>query len=205
MPPVGRCILKLSPTYCSFCNLNILSSVTRKFFFVWLTPYMLAARSFFSPKTPARKSHLFFRQYRARLLNFLVVLPFFTYIQPSLGPHGRSLFVISSAVLLSFAYAPGKLGTIVSVTLMPLTIWIFSRIPITGKPASVCEWLGSVSYPVYMIHTPIYIFWFALTEDLGIARWGDLLLYTSLTFLVATLLLRPESRLRSLILQRING
>jgi peptidoglycan/LPS O-acetylase OafA/YrhL len=64
--------------------------------------------------------------------------------------------------LLLFATGNSTITFVNSITLVPLTIALASsaRVPPLGR--GLCKWLGDMSYPIYVLHYPLYALAFGL-------------------------------------------
>ncbi|MGU3330821.1 acyltransferase family protein [Methylobacterium mesophilicum] len=71
------------------------------------------------------------------------------------------IFLITSSLTLIFIYTPSELpevvGTIWALTIAPLLIVAGSRVSVYGIFRKVGILLGQLSYPIYVIHYPIFV------------------------------------------------
>jgi peptidoglycan/LPS O-acetylase OafA/YrhL len=106
---------------------------------------------------------VFIYTYRRHLMSWLQ-----RFIGPSLNVHLTLTLMCLSLLLILFTVGGGKSAFINSITIAPATVFLMSWLqPDTTKPlgrslAHGCETLGTLSYPVYVLHMPLlmmtYIF-----------------------------------------------
>jgi peptidoglycan/LPS O-acetylase OafA/YrhL len=60
-------------------------------------------------------------------------------------------------MLVAFAWPGSKVLTLLAVLVLPSTIvWVNSAVKPQRHIAVFCEWVGKVSYPLYLVHVPLY-------------------------------------------------
>ncbi len=68
----------------------------------------------------------------------------------------KIIFGTSLAAILCFALENSKLALVNSITLIPLMVIMLSTVQIAGWWRSACKLLGDLSYPLYILHFPLY-------------------------------------------------
>ena len=68
----------------------------------------------------------------------------------------RVCFIVGFLALLGVVAGNRRLVFFNSITLIPLTVVVLSGVQVKGVLKSICGILGDVSYPLYILHYPIY-------------------------------------------------
>jgi peptidoglycan/LPS O-acetylase OafA/YrhL len=111
----------------------------------------------------------------------------------SLGPLSIcALFLIMSFII------PG--GTWLGIFILaPLSVWsnLQSHWPDFLQP--LFHWLGEISYPIYIVHYPIYAIGFLLLKNFSLASTTTVLLMTFISLAVASILNGFDKKIRQII------
>lgn len=113
--------------------------------------------------------HQLMTQYR--LPRIPVIIPFCLFV-----------FVLAFPVVESFRTA---FDALVMIAVIPVTVLLAARTNVVRPVAWICDWLGSVSYGVYIIHVPMFL-WLAyagLTQ--GLPGFCQVLLVAGVSAFVA--------------------
>lgn len=62
----------------------------------------------------------------------------------------------------------GLYDALVVVVLFPLIVWTVASGTVTGRSARVCEFLGDISYPIYITHYPLVYTYTAWVRNHGL-------------------------------------
>ena len=62
----------------------------------------------------------------------------------------------------------GLYDALVVVVLFPLIVWTGASGTVTGRSARVCEFLGDISYPIYITHYPLVYTYTAWVRNHGL-------------------------------------
>ncbi len=89
-------------------------------------------------------------------------------VRPQPGPHLNAPAAVAFLlVLVGFNVHGDAAATVNALLLCPLAIWLASGAVTTAKLRRACDLLGDMSYPIYVIHMPIYaaaLCWFHLGD-----------------------------------------
>jgi peptidoglycan/LPS O-acetylase OafA/YrhL len=106
-------------------------------------------------------------------------------------------------VLVGFNIDGQKVALANAVLMCPLAIWLASGVQAGPRLQRACHLLGEMSYPIYVIHLPLYaagLYWFNLGAQ---APAVQALLITGGGGLLALALARVDLRLRRQLLRRL--
>jgi len=111
-----------------------------------------------------------------------VIFPFFTGVlinrtfTPRMLPISALAPLLLSVALVATFYMPtsgvwNAVSELVAVAIIyPCVIILAMRVVVSSRQGPVLAWLGAVSYPVYAIHTPLFL-WLARLERVSASRF----------------------------------
>jgi peptidoglycan/LPS O-acetylase OafA/YrhL len=84
----------------------------------------------------------------------------------------RALPIILFAALIYVASLPNLLTVLLAtLVLAPAIILAGATIEVDGRLRDLCNWLGSISYPLYLIHIPAYQIAYELFDFRNVSPW----------------------------------
>jgi peptidoglycan/LPS O-acetylase OafA/YrhL len=113
--------------------------------------------------------------------------------------------LLTSATLLCFLFAGGRLGLANGAILAPLAIVALSAIAVSGAMKSACTALGEVSYPLYVIHFPLYRLAFELSDIGSLGPVMQTLTLGVLAIALSVLLARADKLVRQRLVFSATG
>ena len=107
------------------------------------------------------------------------------------------LALLMGALVLPFFLADFARSSVVNaLVLMPLAIVFLSRLPVDGWVRSLCAELGELSYPLYIVHFPVYRLAYNLSDLGSMPLVTQVLVTSALSVIVALLLAQADRRWR---------
>jgi peptidoglycan/LPS O-acetylase OafA/YrhL len=103
---------------------------------------------------------------------------------------------VTIAALACFAMGNPKVAFVNSLTLVPLSVALLCSVSIEGFGKGICKVLGELSYPLYVIHFPVYRLVF---ESFDIRVFNPIvqtLVVAGISIVLALLLARADQELR---------
>ena len=111
--------------------------------------------------------------------------------------------LVTSLALLCFVIDSNRIAKLDTLTLVPLTILLVSRLQAWERARPLCQWLGNMSYPVYILHYAIHMLVFELWDMQALSDLQQTLVTAGITVTVVMLLLTPDARVRRLLQRRL--
>lgn len=111
-------------------------------------------------------------------------------------PHRIFTAVVTGAALLCFTVGNPKIAFVNSLTLVPLSVALLCSVSIGGIGKQICKVLGELSYPLYVIHFPIYRLVFESFDIRFFNPVAQTLTVASVSIVLALLLARADQELR---------
>jgi peptidoglycan/LPS O-acetylase OafA/YrhL len=90
-----------------------------------------------------------------------------------------------------------------SITLVPLTVVLLSTVRVQGMLRSACKVLGDISYPVYILHVPLYRFLYETTALRSLHVVRQTLLVSAICIVLSLLLAVLDLGLRKSLMARL--
>jgi peptidoglycan/LPS O-acetylase OafA/YrhL len=103
---------------------------------------------------------------------------------------------VTIAALLCFTIGNPKIAFINSLTLVPLSVALLCSVSIEGIGKRICGVLGELSYPLYVIHFPIYRLVFESFAIRVLNPVAQTLVVAAISIVLALLLARADQELR---------
>jgi len=103
---------------------------------------------------------------------------------------------VTIAALACFAMGNPKLAFVNSLTLVPLSVALLCSVSIEGIGKGICKVLGELSYPLYVIHFPVYRLVFESFEIRVLNPVAQTLIVAGISIVLALLLARADQELR---------
>ena len=103
---------------------------------------------------------------------------------------------VTIAALACFAIGSPKVAFVNSLTLVPLSVALLCSVSIEGIGKGICKVLGELSYPLYVIHFPIYRLVFESFEIRVLNPIVQTLVVAGISIVLALLLARADQELR---------
>jgi peptidoglycan/LPS O-acetylase OafA/YrhL len=107
--------------------------------------------------------------------------------------------LVSAAVAVVMYVGNTTLTLIACFSLAPLLVLLLSKVEVSKGGESICKLLGDLSYPLYIIHVPVYRI---VMELLGTRGFGEVFLtlfITLVSLMSAALFLRFDEIVRSVL------
>jgi peptidoglycan/LPS O-acetylase OafA/YrhL len=111
-------------------------------------------------------------------------------------PHPVFTAFITGAALLGFFIGSPKIAFINSLTLVPLSVALLCSVSIDGIGKRICRMLGELSYPLYVIHFPVYRLVFESFNVRALNPVAQTLTVAAISIALALLLARADQELR---------
>ncbi|MGX6998768.1 acyltransferase family protein [Caballeronia sp. KNU42] len=111
-------------------------------------------------------------------------------------PHIVFTATITIAALACFAIGNPKVAFVNSLTLVPLSVALLCSVSIEGIGKGVCQVLGELSYPLYVIHFPVYRLVFESFDIRALNPVAQTLVVAGISIVLALLLARADQELR---------
>lgn len=86
---------------------------------------------------------------------------------------------------------------------LPLTVVLMSTVPVSGVAKALCKTLGDLSYPLYVLHFPIYRLVFGLSEVKSLSPVAQTLLIGGFCVIVSLLLINVDLKLRKWLMAQL--
>ncbi|MBK7614774.1 MAG: acyltransferase [Burkholderiales bacterium] len=112
---------------------------------------------------------------------------------------------LTALTFLGFLIDKGKVGFISSLTIIPLTISFASSAKLTPRVRRVCIALGEISYPLYIIHYPVY---FTAQATRAISQHDQVtqtLILAAASTIFSAALIGPDRRFRTFFSEWLEG
>jgi peptidoglycan/LPS O-acetylase OafA/YrhL len=114
---------------------------------------------------------------------------------------------ISTAVLVgagsALCFSSGGFALLNSFTLVPLTVIFASTVKVEGTARSMCKLLGRLSYPVYIIHFPMYRLLWQISNVRMLSPILQTIVMGSTCVFVAMVLMVGDEKLRHLLTSKL--
>jgi peptidoglycan/LPS O-acetylase OafA/YrhL len=104
---------------------------------------------------------------------------------------------IGTVTFCGFLTRNSQIALICSLILVPLTVIVLSTITVNATAKPVCSFLGDISYPLYIIHFPIYRLVHELVDFRTISSAWQTLLILIICSILAIALMRADSVIRN--------
>lgn len=106
--------------------------------------------------------------------------------------------------LLAMWSSSHRVAKVSQITLVPLTVVLLSTSNVSGLASSICKWLGDISYPLYILHFPVYRLAYELFLDAGsIQPLTHTLLIGCASTALAVLVVTGDLQLRKQLQRRL--
>jgi len=124
----------------------------------------------------------------------VMIYQFYSYykIPPKFMAYG--LFLL---VALCFFSSKGAVALANALILAPLLIALFAKVSVSNQGANICEFLGSISYPLYVTHFPIYRLLYESTFMKDLSPVAQTFTFTTIAILVAVVLVKIDESVRA--------
>ena len=124
----------------------------------------------------------------------------------TLGSHNKHyskpfIIFIGIATFFCFFIGSGKIAFICSLTLIPMTVIVMSTVTVTGYFRKVCKILGDISYPLYILHFPMYRLVYELFGMNALTPQVQTILIGSFCILMSLILMKFDLILRNKIVE----
>ncbi len=104
--------------------------------------------------------------------------------------------VVTAAALLCFCVGSPKIAFYNSLTLVPLSVALLCAVSIEGVGRHICKVLGELSYPLYVIHFPVYRLLFESFEMRALTPLVQTLVVAAVSIALALMLARADQEIR---------
>jgi peptidoglycan/LPS O-acetylase OafA/YrhL len=104
--------------------------------------------------------------------------------------------LVAGAALLCFLVGSPKVAFVNSLTLVPLSVALLCAVSIEGIGQRICSVLGELSYPLYVVHFPIYGLVYEGFEMRALTPLAQTLVVSGISIAVALLLARADREIR---------
>jgi peptidoglycan/LPS O-acetylase OafA/YrhL len=128
----------------------------------------------------------------------------------ALGIHQKRISIDFSAfcallTLILFFSGNKNIAFVSSITLVPLTIASISTVAIHGAQKSICKVLGEISYPLYIIHVPLFRLIYELFNITSLNPIVQVSLMACIAVGLSFWLARADTSLRKFILKNFSN
>jgi peptidoglycan/LPS O-acetylase OafA/YrhL len=86
----------------------------------------------------------------------------------------------------------------------PALVWCGTRFEVPATATRLCGWLGDISYPVYLIHTPLIFAWHMAARRLHMPWLGEIAGFVAFVAAFGTVLALADTRLRAMLAARLH-
>ncbi len=117
-------------------------------------------------------------------------------------PKPLALIVVLVALLFFFTSST-RVALINTFIFLPLTVVLMSTVPVSGVAKALCKTLGDLSYPLYVLHFPIYRLVFGLSEVKSLSPVAQTLLIGGFCVIVSLLLINVDLKLRKWLMAQL--
>jgi peptidoglycan/LPS O-acetylase OafA/YrhL len=113
------------------------------------------------------------------------------------------LFIVSSLVLASIFFSNTKVALVNTFILLPLTVILMSTVIVDGGFKTICKALGDLSYPLYVLHFPLYRLAFALGDLEVLSPLTQTIFIGALCVFISFLLIGIDVKIRKWLTARL--
>lgn len=105
--------------------------------------------------------------------------------------------MVTGTAIAFFALGGGKTALINSATLIPLAVFLCSNFQLKGRLQNICKAMGDLSYPLYILHFPIFRIFILFAENNTLGPTTNLLIYLAICVAVSYSVVGLDAKVRS--------